>query len=533
MWKPFSLTSVLLELPAELIDRILCNLDLRSLLTCKQVCKNLKQRIENGKGIQYIMELEINGLEMNPNNKWSATDCFDCLQKYRSAWQDLEGLGEKPMVVPMRNGGLWELYGGVLAQKDREGIFHFSRLPSGIRHIEEETWQVKPDIQGIRDFGMDPSQDLLVWITAPSNSAPLSLHLRTLKKAEQHPRARHDVIRHDRCTAAGRWHFSIKIMQDYIGLWAYMRTQGDSDATHDITEFYVWNWKEDKLELDITTKSTQSFAFISDRHVVLADRYVSEDLETTDGYLTLIDFKAEDSTKKSLGEVSNSMKLCYPTIKDEIVYQSFNIASEPNPGWTPGQDDRAPFFVAKENRIFTVSMTLSHLEGRDKAFDHFIPLAAFKKCLTRLNTSKARSLPWSEWAPKETRMIRALPASEVWVCFVQGSRSIAASYRRIREEGGGQSQKFFANVYDFNQLALRREKAVGSVLPKHCERVDDTREALDINGIWTENVETSLPYRLYSRNISGTPLGFYYLMCTADHLVLVDSEKKEYQVFSV
>jgi len=65
----------------------------------------------------------------------------------------------------MRDGGLWELYGGVLAQQESDGAFHFLRLPSDLRSIEELRWSVAPNGHiAVRDFGIEPSQDLLALV---------------------------------------------------------------------------------------------------------------------------------------------------------------------------------------------------------------------------------------------------------------------------------------------------------------------------------------------------------------------------------
>ncbi|KAF5355886.1 hypothetical protein D9756_004103 [Leucocoprinus leucothites] len=531
--------SPLLTLPLELIDRVLCNLDLRSLLKCKGVCKKLKERVEHAKSIQYIMELDICGQEMNPNNDWSVADSFKSLRQYQSAWEQLEGPSEStsPIVVPMKNGGLWELYGGVLAQSDEDGRFYFMRLPSTIRHIKQETWEIIPDIPDIRDFGMDPGQNLLVWITAPTPASPtLSLHLRTLRTAEKHPHARHDIICHDQCTHDGRWHYSIKIMQDYIGLWAFFRPWGDADPNLKRTNFLVWNWKEGQLELDISTPYTQSFTFASNRHVVLADRYdgpfQADGPEETEAYLTLIDFKAEGATQKSLDEVKNAIKLRYPTRAQGASYRDFDISSEPAPGWTPGKDDRTPFYVAKENRVFTVTITAEMEGGRDLAFYHFIPWSVFRGCLNRLDTSQRRELVWSEWAPAGTRLLRtSAPASSVWVCFTFGFRCIASVFLKGQ---GDQGFTFAAHIYDFNQLSLQREQIKGGGSADNCKTILETSKLKGQGTIWADIVETSLPFRRFTKPLLVRPWpSALPLMCTADHIVLVDMQKKEYSVFTV
>ena len=62
----------------------------------------------------------------------------------------------------MLDGGVWELYGGVLAQAIDDSTLSFTQLPSEIRGIPSKSWVVKSLPGPIRDFVMDPSQDLLV-----------------------------------------------------------------------------------------------------------------------------------------------------------------------------------------------------------------------------------------------------------------------------------------------------------------------------------------------------------------------------------
>jgi hypothetical protein len=253
---------------------------------------------------------------------------------------------------------------------------------------------------------------------------------------------------------------------------------------------------------------------------VLADKCGLD--ATSEVYLTLIDFKGEDSTRKPLREVRNSIKLCYPSRAQAVSYEEFNIVSEPTPGWTPGIHDKTPFFVARENRVFTVSIRAAREEDdRELAYAHFIPIAVFKKCLERLDTSLNQELKWSEWAPEGTRLIRtSLPSSLVWGCFVFGARSMTSVMLRRREDG--QIRHLFgAHVYDFNQLALRREKAKGSLLPANCSLFEGPERLAAINSIWTEIVETSLPFKRYNQPLPVRP-GRHSLMLTSDHIVLVN-----------
>ena len=64
-------------------------------------------------------------------------------------------------------GGLWELYGGVLAQARGPDTLVFKLMKSELKGIEEQDWEFKVEPK-MRDFGMDPSQNLLVVIEKPN-----------------------------------------------------------------------------------------------------------------------------------------------------------------------------------------------------------------------------------------------------------------------------------------------------------------------------------------------------------------------------
>ena len=267
------------------------------------------------------------------------------------------------------------------------------------------------------------------------------------------------------------------------------------------------------------TPYTGSLAFISDRHVVLACRYLAPLNDVNDGteiYLMLIDFKAEGATHKPIEEVRNAIKLCYPARENGAFYENFHLFSDPAPGWKPN-DDRTPFFVAKENRVFALSMDVLMADGRRLGLYHLIPLSALKKYLGRINILSRQEMQWSEWASTSTRLLRisVLPFF-VLAYSTFGSRFIRATVSRHAGERG----RIVAQVYDFNQLALQGKNSE-SRADYMCILKSELLK--DRDSIWTENVETSLPYRRFSRTlpVKASP-AHKYLMCTADHIVLAD-----------
>ena len=90
-------------------------------------------------------------------------DRLQRLREHQTAWRSLKWRIDK--TVDMLQGGEWELYGGVLAQARGRDTLVFEQLPSEIRGIPEDRWELVPkDIKAIRDFAMEPAFDLLVLI---------------------------------------------------------------------------------------------------------------------------------------------------------------------------------------------------------------------------------------------------------------------------------------------------------------------------------------------------------------------------------
>lgn len=116
--------------------------------------------------MQYTIELAAAGQVNGPETSGaSSASRLEALKKHQASWDSLKWSRE--LRIPMEGGGLWELYGGVLAQSTAEGTLTFMQLPSDLRSIEEKVWTLGNLGLVVRDFGMDPSQNLLVLIQSP------------------------------------------------------------------------------------------------------------------------------------------------------------------------------------------------------------------------------------------------------------------------------------------------------------------------------------------------------------------------------
>ena len=118
--------------------------------------------------MRYIIELAAAGQIDGPEaSSIPLASRLEALRKHQSSWGNLKWSRE--LRIPMENGGLWGLYGGILAQSTIQGTLTFTQLPSDLRSIEEKVWTLGPNLGlVVRDFCMDPSQDLLVLIEGPN-----------------------------------------------------------------------------------------------------------------------------------------------------------------------------------------------------------------------------------------------------------------------------------------------------------------------------------------------------------------------------
>ena len=73
----------------------------------------------------YKVELAVAGMEDGPPSALTPADRLAILRRRQAAWKTLAWTAKQD--VPMRAGGVWELYGNVLAQAEGERALHFVR----------------------------------------------------------------------------------------------------------------------------------------------------------------------------------------------------------------------------------------------------------------------------------------------------------------------------------------------------------------------------------------------------------------------
>ena len=120
-----------------------------------------KSLIDETTVFQYRIALFASGMEDGPPGDLTTSNRLDLLRHYEASWKNISEWNEHTIVSG--RGGVWELYGNVWAHSRESGVIEFVQLPSRIRGIPMRQWTLKFGF-AVRDFSMDPSQNLLVTI---------------------------------------------------------------------------------------------------------------------------------------------------------------------------------------------------------------------------------------------------------------------------------------------------------------------------------------------------------------------------------
>ncbi|KAH9903456.1 hypothetical protein C8Q73DRAFT_742509 [Cubamyces lactineus] len=533
-----------ISLPPELLINVLLELDCVSLLRCRQVCSLLKDLMDNDVRLQYMVELTAAGMEDGPYSTVTAAERLRMLKARQEAMDKLAWTSREE--VPMLKGGVWELYGGVLAQGEGSRTLVFKQLPSSLRGIEGKEWRINDVGVHIRDFGMDPAQDLLIIIEnrVEGTGITCSVHLRSLTTGQTHPAAaRPAVLMHT--PHRGRYSYTIQVAEDCV---AVLMTSSDEDHS----EFLVWNWKTGHRRLYITGADLSSFAFLTSHHLLLTCLPTME-LDNNnvfhgdDPRLFVIDLeRMPDQEEIEFSDLDYLCAFHFPPLNDNFATVSMSVRSDPAPNWTPSPELKVPFHVARQDRLFVITFWVVEGNMHIIPFISLVPSWTFLDCINSMAPGETgRVFEWSEWGPSGSRFVPAPPThTSVWVCYVYGM-TFAMSLRQG-------SQRVIVTL-DFNRLAINRARAEQQQQQQQQEEggggegaekpwgdrkklvLEDDRPFQPAN-IFSEEVRTSLPYIMRKT----TPFGaegeghFDAVMISEDSLVMVSSPShiRKYRVLT-
>ncbi|KAJ3761753.1 hypothetical protein EV360DRAFT_79966 [Lentinula raphanica] len=536
----WSTDSKLLEvLPTELIIDILEELDAISLLECRLVCRKFRDMIAEAARLTYKIELAIAEQEDGTNHNLGTKKKLELLRNWQARWTELDWSSETR--YPMARAGLWELFGNVLAQNTMDGSFAFVQLPSESRGIPERIWTVKPDTPAeVRDFGIDPSQDLLVLIDIPrwvaGRDAHHRIYIRTMSTAKKHPLASGPgLIEHPRFTFDLGTSYSIKISSDNLAIF-FRRSLMDSS-----NEFVIWDWRTGRKKLHLIDHEMESFCLLSERHVLLS--VISD---TPEGYdqagLLVVDFEQEGSVEQTLLSISHCFKFSLPALHTSTRLRSFAISSDPSPSWVPRDDILPSFHKARDSQLLVVSIWVQTDSLRHLTL--LVPRDILLPPKLGRMIDPHSSLTWEAWGPQGTRITERFtrdPSFEVWACHNYGTKFV------LSECSDRTDLSFALQVFDFNQKALRNAITQGQRVSGKFDVMDmdfleyDTSFCITAptifpaGEIFEEEVRTSLPFRWIAKSMPSIHPNAA-VMCSEDSIVVVEDSPEDtntYRVFSI
>ncbi|KAE9402526.1 hypothetical protein BT96DRAFT_991162 [Gymnopus androsaceus JB14] len=520
-------------LPTEIIIRIFTELDARSLLRCKLVCKRLRDIIGETAGLIYIIALAIAGQQDGRISSSSAVERLEMLRIHQAHWAELRWSKKSEYPMQAIHNGIWKLCGNILAHLDIDGNLNFVQIPSAYRNIPEREWTVMVSPRRIRDFGIDPGQDLLVLlrrVTGPLHR----IWIQTMSTAEKHPLAIGSGVI-DYCHSfRRRTSYSIEISLDYVGILFH----GYNDAVEG--ELIIWEWKTGCKKLHLASIGLQSFCFLSERHVLLslltslgADNRVE---------LLVVDFEQEGPVRQACPDVTHGLKLPLPAFEGSVHLDFLTTKSYPPPSWAPFSDLDVPFHIAQEERLLVMSLWMR----KNTLVDHLILVVPHCTLLSRIDLSgpilNSSPLAWDAWGPTGSRMMHYRPNqdSDSPACDIYGTKYLISECR---------SSKFIVHLFDFNQCALKSAISKGHKISE-MDIFDITMGSLECDSslcvtapsifqagdIFREEVRTYLPYRWMAKEISVTSSSACGTMFSEDSIIVVyfdeSTDTGGYHIFS-
>ncbi|KAF8872606.1 hypothetical protein CPB84DRAFT_1799101, partial [Gymnopilus junonius] len=177
---------------------ILSNLGYRSLLSCGSTCRLLYRIFKGSAELQCIIELAIDGF-MTPRTSPSSSELISRLRGLRRSWAELDCKHFEKVELNIQDIA-YKLGAGLFAISDKRSLL-FTWLPSST--IPGRTLKYPSLGFLIRDFAIDPTQDLVVILEydpspiAFTDARHVRLHIRTISTIEVHPAASHGVLEFD------------------------------------------------------------------------------------------------------------------------------------------------------------------------------------------------------------------------------------------------------------------------------------------------------------------------------------------------
>ncbi|EJC99542.1 uncharacterized protein FOMMEDRAFT_142765 [Fomitiporia mediterranea MF3/22] len=430
--------------PFEIVISILSNLDWRTLVRCSAVCRFWQHVVRDTLSLQYKIELGANGLVDGPASKLTIPERLHLLRERKHAWDTL-GFRRCSVIPTPGECHAYELVGGVFAKamNPYNDVGSAFALNPGSRHFTFLSLPGKgrePDMivwndAGIlcRDFGVDPTQDLIALVEQPDAHKPsITVHLRTIPLNERHPAAAVPILSQPmRSSFDGA---EIQICDDIIAILV---------RVHSIPRLVIWQWTSGKLLVSETfcsqsLRSMDDFSLLSNYAFMMTSRFPQ-------GSIKVYTFRTPNGREPLCGPAKLSDLRCttlyLPPLQPNNHYAELSTHTSPFTARIPAG---VPFATSEDVRVHVMSVltqptqpphSSSDSELGNTATGHaasFVVVMLNRALLKYADRNLASSesgyqknvdMSWDEWGPRNTRWFSER-STHAWQRYVHGSRIV-------------------------------------------------------------------------------------------------------------
>ncbi|KAI0373443.1 hypothetical protein BV20DRAFT_977586 [Pilatotrama ljubarskyi] len=390
----------LLDLTEDILIRIISALDGHSILDCREGSSQLAHLVDDTVALQYILELALTGMIDGPPSSATVRDRLDALRAYRMSWDK----GEHP-VSEVYIGSSRLLFSGNATHvawsdnKTRElKVYRPAGVFRGIqerREVYEEWKRLCTSRIGQLDFLISSGQDMVMhfWTWGPAQTHPGREYAECTFASLAENFGPHPL--------AARPTFNTYVPLPLVPPGTLLRMQylGDlvawAASGAGLVDMLVMNWKTGTL--------LWHFRLLTTNHVAV--------MRETDFTISLYRIDPHASSDCSL-LTANSCHcvLQLPPRTGRVRRQHVDSTIGHPPEYS--SDTRPLFLNDPSLTVFVVHIALTYTGPRGMATEErsllFIPIdTVIRLCTGTAEVSnEGRIVPWAEWGPRGTRMMR-------------------------------------------------------------------------------------------------------------------------------
>ncbi|KAF8891369.1 hypothetical protein BD779DRAFT_1670981 [Infundibulicybe gibba] len=291
---------------------------------------------------------------------------------HRKAWMDLTW--SKTHTIAMFDeeellalDGAWEFIGGVLGL----GIgprMRFIQVPSTLRDIPMKEWVIQDLGYNLKDFGMDPSQDLLIVIEE----------------------------------------YNIQVFKNKVAI-----TLQSEDTENEVI---VWNWMSGEI-IRIITGEIRACAFLTEQLLMVGTVLDHSPYAALD----IVDLTQDP--EPTLASEAKCCSFLFPPLNTDQEFSILTDYTSSSPSNKP-----QPFTTSQEDRLLVIAIYY----GDASRMVIFVPLSTFLGKITGSNSSEpSETFTWEDWGLHGSRIVTNVSLSQIWFCYVHGMKVVAPSVNGV------------------------------------------------------------------------------------------------------